>query len=166
MGKRTFMLRPPRRRRPRARRLTFKAPHRCTAGGPTVNQPDRPSPESQKKHFSQTIKARPFPGCETERRPAPPFAVDAGHDTVSRPISRVLYPSLEGRWPSLWDGGYPPPLATNPRTGPGIPSSSYSVLLRVGFAQPAGHPTAGELLPHHFTLILPEKDGVFLWYCP
>ena len=30
----------------------------------------------------------------------------------------------------------------------------------MGFAQPAGHPTAGELLPHHFTLtrILPWKD--------
>jgi len=121
-------------------------------GHPTVNQPDRPPPESQPPQFLQTIKARPFPDCGTERRPAPPFAVDAGHDIVSRPISRVLYPSREGRWPSLWDGGYPPPLATNPRTGPGSPSSSYSVLLRVGFAQPAGHPTAGELLPHHFTL--------------
>ncbi len=30
--------------------------------------------------------------------------------------------------------------------------SSYSVLLQMGFAQPAGHPAAGELLPHHFTL--------------
>ena len=30
--------------------------------------------------------------------------------------------------------------------------SSYLVLLQVGFAKPIGHPTAGELLPHHFTL--------------
>lgn len=28
----------------------------------------------------------------------------------------------------------------------------YLVLLRAGFAQPAGHPTAGALLPHHLTL--------------
>jgi len=26
------------------------------------------------------------------------------------------------------------------------------VLLRAGFAWPAGHPAAGGLLPHHFTL--------------
>ena len=26
------------------------------------------------------------------------------------------------------------------------------VLLQMGFAQPVGRPTAGELLPHHFTL--------------
>ncbi len=29
---------------------------------------------------------------------------------------------------------------------------SYSVLLRAGFTEPAGHPAAGELLPHLFTL--------------
>ena len=29
---------------------------------------------------------------------------------------------------------------------------SYLVLLRTGFAWPAGHPAAGGLLPHHFTL--------------
>ena len=60
----------------------------------------------------------------------------------------------------------PATSSNQPEDRPGALSSSYSVLLRVGFAQPAGHPTAGELLPHHFTLILPEKDGVFLWYCP
>jgi len=58
--------------------------------------PTTPNLESApKKTFSsndQTIKARPFPGRGTERRPAPPFGVDAGHDIVSRPISRVLYP--------------------------------------------------------------------------
>jgi len=31
-------------------------------------------------------------------------------------------------------------------------TSFYSVLLQVGFAQPASHLAAGELLPHHFTL--------------
>jgi len=30
--------------------------------------------------------------------------------------------------------------------------SFCSVLLRMGFTQPAGHPAAGELLPHHFAL--------------
>jgi len=30
------------------------------------------------------------------------------------------------------------------------------VLLRAGFAWPAGHPAAGELLPHHFTLAFDE----------
>jgi len=34
--------------------------------------------------------------------------------------------------------------------GPLLPS--YLVLLRVGFAQPDGHPPAGALLPHRFTL--------------
>ncbi len=34
-------------------------------------------------------------------------------------------------------------------------ASSYSVLLRVGFAQPTSHLAAGELLPHHFTLARP-----------
>jgi hypothetical protein len=28
----------------------------------------------------------------------------------------------------------------------------YSTLLRVGFTKPAGHPAAGALLPHRFTL--------------
>jgi len=31
----------------------------------------------------------------------------------------------------------------------------YSVLLQVGFTQPASHLAAGELLPHHFTLTCP-----------
>jgi hypothetical protein len=35
----------------------------------------------------------------------------------------------------------------------------------MGFAQPAGHPAAGELLPHHFTLT-PERGGMFLWHFP
>jgi hypothetical protein len=40
-------------------------------------------------------------------------------------------------------------------------------LLQMGFAQPTGHPVAGELLPHHFTLILHYvKDGMFLWHFP
>src|SRR5215471_14306561 len=37
---------------------------------------------------------------------------------------------------------------------------SYLVLLRAGFTWPAGHPAAGGLLPHHFTLT-GAAGGVF-----
>src|SRR5467141_580851 len=49
---------------------------------------------------------------------------------------------------------------------------SYLVLLRAGFAWPAGHPAAGGLLPHLFTLTCsssPETlaaGGNFLWHFP
>src|SRR5712692_1921078 len=50
---------------------------------------------------------------------------------------------------------------------------SYLVLLRAGFAWPAGHPAAGGLLPHHFTLTRPRLSGdcrglavSFLWHFP
>jgi len=39
-----------------------------------------------------------------------------------------------------------------PGDRPGVLMSLCLVLLRVGFTQPTGHPAAGELLPHHFTL--------------
>jgi len=39
-----------------------------------------------------------------------------------------------------------------PRARRATSSPSYLVLLRAGFAWPAGHPAAGGLLPHHFTL--------------
>src|SRR5437899_1293752 len=40
-----------------------------------------------------------------------------------------------------------------PRTGrAAVTASSYLVLLRAGFTWPAGHPAAGGLLPHLFTL--------------
>src|SRR5262249_26745188 len=71
-------------------------------------------------------------------------------------------PVARGRWPSIWDAGLPAPLATATRglgeqpfaAGPlsGGGSPSYLVLLRAGFTWPAGHPTAGGLLPHQFTL--------------
>ena len=40
----------------------------------------------------------------------------------------------------------------NPRARRAASTPSYLVLLRAGFTWPAGHPTAGGLLPHHFTL--------------
>ena len=42
----------------------------------------------------------------------------------------------------------------------------YLALLRAGFGRPPIRTGAGELLPHHFTLILPEKDGMFLCHFP
>jgi len=47
----------------------------------------------------------------------------------------------------------------------------YSTLLRVGFTKPAGHPTAGALLPHRFTLATrpgsPGRSAVCsLWHFP
>src|SRR5260370_18378898 len=39
-----------------------------------------------------------------------------------------------------------------PRARRAASSPSYLVLLRAGFAWPAGRPAAGGLLPHHFTL--------------
>jgi hypothetical protein len=36
------------------------------------------------------------------------------------------------------------------------PCVPYSTLLRVGFTEPAGHPAAGALLPHRFTLTAPR----------
>jgi hypothetical protein len=53
-----------------------------------------------------------------------------------------------------------------PEDRPGVLMSSYLALLRVGFAQPTGHPAAGELLPHHFTLTPKSRGGVFLWHFP
>jgi len=51
------------------------------------------------------------------------------------------------------DIGRAPFFAPSSPCGEGKSSvSPYSVLLRVGFARPAGLPAAGELLPHHFTL--------------
>ena len=46
-----------------------------------------------------------------------------------------------------------------PGDWPGVHMPPYLVLLRTGFSQPAGHPAAGELLPHHFTLTL--AGGLF-----
>ena len=41
-------------------------------------------------------------------------------------------------------------------------------LLQMGFTRPPGHPAAGELLPHHFTLTRHELSpgGLFLWHFP
>ena len=54
------------------------------------------------------------------------------------------------------DEGYPSPLAANPRARRATSSLSYLALLRVGFAWPTGHPVAGGLLHHLFTLTCPD----------
>src|SRR5438445_5883745 len=47
-----------------------------------------------------------------------------------------------------------------PRTGrAAVKASSYLVLLRAGFTWPAGHPVAGGLLPHLFTLTWRRVSG-------
>ena len=53
-----------------------------------------------------------------------------------------------------------------PGDWPGVHMPPYLVLLRTGFSQPAGHPAAGELLPHHFTLAPINRGGLFLWHFP
>src|SRR5207247_2402910 len=70
----------------------------------------------------------------------------------SRPVSRILCrrPSRRRR-PSLWGPRCRDPRAAYPGASGGPPAPCLA-LLRVGFAQPAGHPAAGELLPHRFTL--------------
>src|SRR5215831_8414422 len=99
--------------------------------------------------------------------------VQGGPRAAHKPGS--VPPVARGRWPSIWDAGLPAPLATATRglgeqpfaAGPlsGGGSPSYLVLLRAGFTWPAGHPAAGGLLPHHFTLA-GVAGGVFLWHFP
>src|SRR4029453_7233994 len=79
--------------------------------------------------------------------------------------------STPGWRPSIWDGRgrRPRPVHEGPRPGqPPRPRRRgrwvpYSTLLRVGFAKPAGHPAAGALLPHRFTLAGPlaRAGGLF-----
>ena len=48
--------------------------------------------------------------------------------------------------------------------GPGPLALPYLALLRAGFGRLVVHTTTGGLLPHHFTLVLPKKDGMFLFH--
>src|SRR6266540_1716906 len=104
---------------------------------------------------------------------------DPGGRWRSRPVSRILCPVAgkpAGRWrPSLWEPRRRDPRAAYPGASGG-PPAPCSALLRVGFTQPAGHPAAGELLPHRFTLA-PVRDrryrarsrpvgGLSLWHFP
>ena len=83
----------------------------------------------------------------------------------SKPVSRVLYPDFRAVTIYL---ALPLPAGSSDQPGdrPGVLQSLYSVLLRVGFSQPTGHPAAGELLPHHFTLTPNKWGGMFLWHFP
>src|SRR5437660_100285 len=85
-----------------------------------------------------------------------------------RTISRVLFPRSPGGGDHL---SWAPVSRRLQRPLPeGSASSllapSYLVLLRAGFTWPAGHPAAGGLLPHPFTLTGPGAGGVFLWHFP
>ena len=57
------------------------------------------------------------------------------------------------------------PQATYPREGRATLSPSYSVLLRAGFAEPAGRPAAGALLPHLFSFASDPGSGGRLLFC-
>jgi len=65
-----------------------------------------------------------------------------------------------GRQFPIASSGQPESLGRAPLALP------YLTLLRAGFGRPPVHTEAGGLLPHHFTLILPKKDGMFLCHFP
>ena len=79
----------------------------------------------------------------------------------SKPVSRVLYPDQVRAVTIYLAPALPPRSSDQPGDRPGVLWSLYLVLLRMGFAQPAGHPAAGELLPHHFTLSRPRQPVCF-----
>jgi hypothetical protein len=86
------------------------------------------------------------------------FGTETG---LSKPVSRVLY-SPKANGDHLSSPGVTPGVKRPTR---GLSRTShmppYSVLLRMGFAQPTGRPAAGELLPHHFTLIRLRRTVCF-----
>src|SRR6266511_5629699 len=124
------------------------------------------SPCPQTGHFLEPVPAAigfPFAFRRMRRLPVsrilfPPPGRAAGGDHLSG--SRVAA-TLGAAYPGASDGPPAPCLA----------------LLRVGFAEPAGRPAAGELLPHLFTLAptsLPAASrcgreavgGSSLWHFP
>jgi len=85
----------------------------------------------------------------------------------SKPVSRVLYPPHTGRTAAIYLAPMSPSGSSGqPGDRPGVLISLYLALLRMGFTQPTGHPVAGGLLPHHFTLTPLTRGGVFLWHFP
>jgi hypothetical protein len=113
-------------------------------------------------------------------REAPPPSQEAGPGgDASRPVSRVLSPPPvrppRGPPPAAGDG-HPSgaPVARrlerpHPGSGTSSPWSAgalrpCSALLRAGFTWPAGHPAAGGLLPHHFTVAAARLRAP--WLCP
>ena len=102
-----------------------------------------------------SVLGGPFPSGRGDRRESRCQAACKPGSVLDAPIARGI-----GWRPSIWDDGYPPPQATYPETARDEPLSPYLVLLRAGFTQPAGHPTAGALLPHHLTL---TADRISWW---
>jgi hypothetical protein len=104
-------------------------------------------------------------------------------EPACKPASVSPGGSPRGWRPSIWDRRCRRPRAVHQGTRPGQPPRPrrrsrcvpYSTLLRVGFTEPAGHPAAGALLPHPFTLAAGSTRTVrsrwpaavcFLWHCP
>ena len=91
---------------------------------------------------------------------------------ASRSVSRILSPPAVGDGHPSWM-----PVARHlvrstrdlGRAAPGRRGvRPCSTLLRAGFTWPAGHPTAGGLLPHHFTVAATAWVVAvsFLWHSP
>ena len=90
--------------------------------------------------------------CVLGHEDQPPMRVEeepaCKPDSVPAPRRRT---GSAGWRPSLWGPRRRGPRAAYPGASGGPPAPCLA-LLRMGFAEPAGHPAAGELLPHRFTL--------------
>jgi hypothetical protein len=101
------------------------------------------------------------------RARVPDAAASGGHLWLTEagpggPVSRVLYPlGIEGTMTIYLVRPLPEGSCGQPGDWPGAMTSPYLALLRVGFAQPAGHPAAGGLLTRHFTLIRLRRTVCF-----
>ncbi len=123
-------------------------------------------PNTKRHLMTRSDSGRPRTGrvlvrptyCRPQPNDPDPRSCRAFWDTEGGPrpdISRVLCPSRDGdhlSWtPVARRLERPIPEGSASSLIPdGTPS--YLVLLRAGFAWPAGRPAAGGLLPHHFTL--------------
>jgi len=79
--------------------------------------------------------------------------------SCTRPASRRV-----GRRPSLWEPRHRGPRAAYPGASDGPPAPCLA-LLRVGHAEPHGHPCAGELLPRLFTLTARRRAARAVCFC-
>ena len=139
----------------RARRRTLRG-RRCRGG-----RPGRRRDTARRRSPPDARAPRRLPSMNEEEPACKPDPVPA-HRAVRR------------RRPSIWGTRRRAPLAAYPGASGGPPAPCLA-LLRTGFAEPAGHPAAGELLPHLSTLAPagpaasrrgPAVGGLFLWHSP
>ena len=110
-----------------------------------------------------------FAGKVTERELRTALKKARWSTSISRILSRL---GLRLNRDDHFSGTPVTPHFVQPTRGPAVGTtveerhrcplllSSYLALLRVGFAEPAGHPAAGELLPHRFTLTPPRRRSL------